>query len=217
MEVLKIKECDKKIYLPKEWFSIDEDVFVKRVEDDNFSLIAVYHLKSEDNKNSDGYYNVLLGNIDLSVVSDEKKQEALDVYDWKYDTQTEEVDCCGIIYDKEWSKYLLAEALINHTDEGTSDITECCSLTEVENKLKCIIYDLNDLANKYLNCGMEWLTNKYGDYCDKSTGVDIEEDSSIEDFRLDISRILESDTRVYKAWWQKEDYGYVLWIEFNAF
>lgn len=135
MEVLTIKDTKYKLFLPQEWASLNEDVFLKKVYDRAFELIAVYFI--EDNEGN-RYFNIARGEIDLNAIEEDILESAFDVYGWKYDLKNKQVISDDEIFDKNWSDYLLAEVLLNHCDEGDLDIVECDTFEEVVENLQDI-------------------------------------------------------------------------------
>lgn len=73
-------------------------------------------------------------------------------------------------------------------------------------------YDL--LAKKYIQMGKEFLSEYYDTYHGKTTGMDTDEDTKDENYRLNLENEILKDDSVSRCWWEKEDYGYTLWIEF---
>lgn len=210
MELLNIKDTKYKLFLPKEWNQLDEDVFLRKLKDRIYKLIAVYFIEDEDNK----YFNLVLGEINLDGIKKDTLKSAFDVYGWEYDMHNQKVISDDKTFDKDWSEYLLAEVLLNHCDEGDLDITRYDTFEEVVESLKDIAFSISTVAHDYIQSGKDWLIKEYGNYRGKTTGIDINEDSNDKEVRDSLQKEIEKDNLVHKVWWQKEDYGYVLFIEF---
>lgn len=142
IKALIIKETNYKIFLKEEWYQIDEDVFVKKDEDDDiFYLIGVY-LSPESTSDEEPLFNLAMGSVDLNNKNEEDIKKALDTYDWNYDTENKQVIIYDETFDTEWSKYLIAEAIINH---GNSDL-EVLSNISFEEVLDNLKLDLADIS-----------------------------------------------------------------------
>lgn len=213
MQVLKIKDSSYKLFLTNEWYSIDEDIFVKKDNDGLFQMIGVYFLENY-NEDSNPLFNLAIGEIDLKQIETKSIESALDVYGWTYDSTNKTVVTDVKEYDREWSGYLIAEVLLNHSNEGDLEVMTDISFEEVIKNLGNNTIDISKLANSYVNAGKEWLINEYGDYHNKTTGMDIEEDTNDEDIRNELSTQIQKIDEVNSVKWVQEDYGYVLWIEF---
>lgn len=77
-----------------------------------------------------------------------------------------------------------------------------------------MISNVNDLARKYIGWGKDFLREQYGSYECKTTGMDIDEDTGDESYRESLKNEILKDESVSNCWWEKESYGYTLWIEF---
>lgn len=211
MKVLTIKDTNHKLFLAQAWASLDEDVFLKNIYDRVFKLIAVYFIEDDE---GDSYFNIAKGEIDLDTIEEEAIKSAFEVYDWKYDLESREVITDDETFDKDWSDYLLAEVLLNHCDEGDLDIIKCDTFEEVVKNLDGIAITASQLANNYILLGKDWLIGEYGKYEGNTTGMDADEEANDKEIRLILQKEIEKDSSVSKVWWQKEHYGYTLWIKF---
>lgn len=213
MEILQVKGTNKKLILKDEWYSIDEDVFVKKNKNGVFELVAIYFLENYD-KNSNQLFNLAKGEICLDNIKIETIENALETYGWTYDSINKTVISDEEIYNKQWSEYLIAEVLLNHGNAGDLDVIVDISFNRVTELLEDNLISISCLANHYVNEGEKWLINEYGDYSDKTTGMDIDIVSDDEYFRTEIINEINKLDKVESAKWTKEDHGYVLWIKF---
>lgn len=213
MQVLEIKGINKKILLSDEWYSIDEDVFVKKNKTGIFEMIAVYFLEKYD-ENANPLFNLVIGEICLDNISIESIENTLDVYGWTYNPLTKTITTDDEEYDKDWSEYLIAEALLNHSKEGNLELRTDIYFDKVIEVLQDKIVNIPQLANYYTQEGKKWLSNEYGDYHNKTTGFDIDVASDYEEFRAEISNEINKLDEIKSVKWTKEEHGYVLWIEF---
>lgn len=76
------------------------------------------------------------------------------------------------------------------------------------------VSDYKGLAEKYVIMAKDYLIGEYGYYCDKTTGMDVDEDTKDDDYRLLLKNEILKDRSVKYCYWQAESYGYTLWIEF---
>lgn len=75
---------------------------------------------------------------------------------------------------------------------------------------------MKELANKYINMGKDWLLGEYGDYKGMLTGMDVDEDSKNDYYQKSLKQEIELHEEIEKTWWEKEKYGYTLWILFRC-
>lgn len=212
MQVLHIKDSSYKLFLTDEWCWVDEDIFVKKNKDGLFEMIGAYFLENYD-ENSNPLFNLAIGKIDLKEIETKSIESALDIYGWEYDAISKTVVTDVKEYDKEWSEYLIAEVLLNHTNEGDLKVMIDIPFEEVIENLENNVIDVPKLSNYYVNAGKEWLISEYGDYHGKTTGMDIE-GSDDKYLRDELTALIQKNDEVNSVKWVQEDYGYVLWIEF---
>ena len=74
--------------------------------------------------------------------------------------------------------------------------------------------DVSFLAKKYIKLGQEFLTQEYGSYEGKTTGMDVDEDTNDEWYRESLKKEILKDESIEKCWWVTETYGHTLWLEF---
>ena len=74
--------------------------------------------------------------------------------------------------------------------------------------------DVSFLAKKYIKLGQEFLTQEYGSYEGRTTGMDVDEDTNDELYRESLKKEILKDESIEKCWWATETYGYTLWLEF---
>lgn len=215
MEILKVKDTEYKLFLPKEWTSLDEDVFLRRVSDRIFELIALYFIEDYEGNT---YFNIAKGKVDLDKIKYDTLKYALDIYGWKYDLKYKMIITDDKIFDSDRSDYLLAEILLNRCNKGYLDIIKCDSFKDVVAILNEVAFTASQLAHNYIQSSKDWLIEEYGKYEGYTTGMDINEDSNNKDIRDSLQKEIERDNSVSKVWWEKENYGenygYVLWIKF---
>lgn len=70
------------------------------------------------------------------------------------------------------------------------------------------------LAKKYIKWGQEFLTQEYGSYEGKTTGMDVDEDTNDEWYRDSLKKEILKDKSISQCWWVNETYGHTLWLEF---
>lgn len=70
------------------------------------------------------------------------------------------------------------------------------------------------LAKKYIGWGKEFLDEQYNSFEGKTTGMDTDEDTVDDKYRLKLKNEILKDKSVNNCWWQSESYGHTLWIEF---
>lgn len=81
---------------------------------------------------------------------------------------------------------------------------------------KSIVMDVNVsfLAQKYIKCGKEFLTQEYGSYEGRLTGMDVDEDTNNEWYRDSLKKEILKDKSISQCYWVNETYGHTLWLEF---
>ena len=70
------------------------------------------------------------------------------------------------------------------------------------------------LAKKYIQSGHEFLTQEYGSYEGRITGLELDEDTNDEWYRDSLKKEILKDKSISKCWWVNETYGHTLWLEF---
>ena len=70
------------------------------------------------------------------------------------------------------------------------------------------------MAKKYIKWGQEFLTQEYGSYEGKTTGMDVDEDTNDEWYRDSLKKQILKDKTVSQCWWVNETYGHTLWLKF---
>lgn len=70
------------------------------------------------------------------------------------------------------------------------------------------------LAKKYIKWGQDFLNKEHGSFKSLTTGMDVEEDTTNEEFRNSLKEEILKDSSVNNCWWEKENYGHTLWLSF---
>lgn len=70
------------------------------------------------------------------------------------------------------------------------------------------------LAKNYVQMGKEYLTEELGSFKGYVTVIDTYEDETDSEFRLNLKENILKEEIVNRCWWQEENYGYRLCIEF---
>lgn len=71
-----------------------------------------------------------------------------------------------------------------------------------------------ELAKKYVQMGKEYLTEEFGSFKGNITVMDTEEDTKDSEYRLSLRENILKEESVSSCWWQEENYGHTLCIEF---
>lgn len=70
------------------------------------------------------------------------------------------------------------------------------------------------LAKKYIKYGKAYLNKENGSFKSLTTGMDIDEYTSSEEFRNSLKEEILKDISVTNCWWEEEIYGHTLWLTF---